>query len=81
MPRRCGPGEGPAPHPADTISAGGGLCDPAAVDALVADGPARTAELLARGVAFDRTPGGALARGREAAHTHAPIPHARGGAT
>ncbi|WP_101846685.1 L-aspartate oxidase [Zhihengliuella sp. ISTPL4] len=76
-----GPGDGPAAHAADTISAGAGLCDPTAVDALVADGAARIAELLARGVAFDRAPGGALARGREAAHTHARILHAGGDAT
>ncbi|WP_315638466.1 MULTISPECIES: L-aspartate oxidase [Microbacterium] len=76
-----GPGDGPAAHAADTISAGAGLCDPAAVDALVADGAARIAELLARGVAFDRAPDGALARGREAAHTHARVLHAGGDAT
>ena len=76
-----GPGDSADAHAADTIRAGGGLCDPAAVDALVADGAARIAELLARGVAFDRAPGGALARGREAAHTHARILHAGGDAT
>lgn len=76
-----GPGDGPATHAADTISAGAGLCDPAAVDALVADGAARIAELLARGVAFDRAPDGSLARGREAAHAHARILHAGGDAT
>lgn len=76
-----GPGDGPAAHAADTISAGAGLCDRAAVDVLVTDGAARIAELLARGVAFDRTPDGTLARGREAAHTRARILHAGGDAT
>ncbi|MBP3977881.1 L-aspartate oxidase [Microbacterium sp. BLY] len=76
-----GPGDGPVAHAADTITAGAGLADPDAVDALVSDGAARIAELVARGVSFDHAEDGSLARGREAAHTHARILHAGGDAT
>ncbi|OAN33620.1 L-aspartate oxidase [Microbacterium sp. H83] len=68
-------------HAADTLAAGGGLSDPTAVAVLVGDASARIAELVARGVAFDRTPDGALLRGREAAHSRARIAHAGGDAT
>lgn len=68
-------------HAADTMDAGAGLSDPAAVGVLVAEGAERIAELIARGVGFDRTPDGALQLGREAAHRHARIVHAGGDAT
>jgi len=76
-----GDGDSAQQHADDTIAAGAGLSEPAAVDALVTDGPARIAELIARGVAFDRSPDGRLLRGREAAHRHARIVHADGDAT
>lgn len=76
-----GQGDSPALHADDTVSAGAGLSDAAAVDVLVHDGAARIAELIARGVAFDRDADGTLALGREAAHTHARIVHAGGDAT
>lgn len=76
-----GPGDSAALHAEDTLLAGGGLCDPDAVDVLVADGPARIAELIARGVAFDRDADGMLMLGREAAHRCARIVHAGGDAT
>ncbi|MGV2983137.1 L-aspartate oxidase [Microbacterium sp. AGC85] len=76
-----GPGDSPELHAADTLSAGAGLSDPAAVDVLVSDGAARIAELIARGVAFDRASDGTLLLGREAAHSHARIVHAGGDAT
>ncbi|WP_460779433.1 L-aspartate oxidase [Microbacterium shaanxiense] len=76
-----GPGDSPELHAADTLSAGAGLSDSAAVDVLVSDGAARIAELIARGVAFDRSPDGTLLLGREAAHSHARIVHAGGDAT
>ncbi|KJL18217.1 L-aspartate oxidase [Microbacterium foliorum] len=76
-----GAGDSAAEHAADTMTAGGGLSDPAAVDVLVHDATARIAELIARGVAFDRSAAGALLRGREAAHGHARIVHAGGDAT
>ncbi|MGP6171596.1 L-aspartate oxidase [Microbacterium sp. A204] len=76
-----GPNDSPAVHAADTLTAGGGLADPAAVDVLVSEGSARIAELIARGVAFDRGTDGMLLLGREAAHAHARIVHAGGDAT
>ncbi|HSH23272.1 MAG TPA: FAD-binding protein, partial [Acidimicrobiales bacterium] len=41
-------------HLADTISAGAGLCDVAAVRVMVDEGPARVHELIALGAVFDR---------------------------
>lgn len=76
-----GRGDSPAHHASDTIAAGAGLSDPEAVEVLVSDGAARIAELIARGVAFDRSPEGELLLGREAAHSHARIVHAGGDAT
>ncbi|MBT2485308.1 MULTISPECIES: L-aspartate oxidase [unclassified Microbacterium] len=76
-----GPGDSKERHAADTMQAGAGEPDPAAVDVLVTDGGARIAELIARGVAFDRFPDGTLRLGREAAHSHARIAHAGGDAT
>jgi len=76
-----GSGDSAAQHAADTMDAGAGLSDAAAVDVLVHDAAARIAELIARGVAFDRSPSGELLLGREAAHRHARIVHAGGDAT
>ncbi|CAH0130178.1 MULTISPECIES: L-aspartate oxidase [unclassified Microbacterium] len=76
-----GDGDSPALHASDTLAAGAGLSDAAAVDVLVQDGSARIAELIAHGVAFDRDADGMLLLGREAAHTHARIVHAGGDAT
>jgi len=76
-----GQGDSAAQHAADTLVAGADLSDPAAVDVLVTDGAARIAELIARGVGFDRDADGALLLGREAAHSHARIVHAGGDAT
>ncbi len=63
------------------MDAGAGLSDPEAVGVLVAEGASRIAELIARGVAFDRAADGSLQLGREAAHRHARIVHAGGDAT
>ena len=76
-----GAGDSAALHAEDTLDAGAGLSDPDAVRVLVEDGAARIAELIARGVAFDRTADGTLQLGREAAHRHARIVHAGGDAT
>lgn len=75
------PADSVASHAADTRTAGAGLNDPAAVSVLVGEGPARIAELVARGVAFDRTPDGDFARGLEAAHALPRVLHAGGDAT
>jgi L-aspartate oxidase len=69
-----------AEHIADTLSAGAGLCDERAVEVLCTEGPGRIRDLIRLGVAFDRHEG-ELARGLEAAHTHARVLHAGGDAT
>jgi len=72
----------PALHEADTLAAGAGLCDPAAVRRLVDAGPAAVAWLLALGTNFDRSPAdGSLLLGREAAHSRWRVLHAGGDAT
>src|SRR4051794_1466792 len=68
-------------HAADTIAAGRGLCDPAAVDLLVADGPSRIGDLERLGVRFDRDPAGTYRLGREGGHGRRRILHADGAAT
>ncbi len=50
-----GPGDTPALHQRDTLDAGAGLCDPAAVAALVAEAPGEIARLAARGARLERT--------------------------
>ncbi|MEV7827783.1 L-aspartate oxidase [Microbacterium enclense] len=75
------PSDTVASHATDTMTAGAGLNDPAAVDVLVGEGPRRIAELVARGVAFDRAADGDFARGLEAAHAVARVLHAGGDAT
>jgi L-aspartate oxidase len=66
----------PALHARDTIRAGDGLCDEAAVRVLVEQGPAYVRELLAWGARFDRDAGGNPALGREAAHSVRRVLHA-----
>ncbi|HXY45302.1 MAG TPA: L-aspartate oxidase [Acidimicrobiales bacterium] len=68
-------------HLADTLRAGAGLCDEAAVRVLVDEGPARVHELIALGAVFDRGPAGDLARAREGGHSMARVLHAGGAAT
>jgi L-aspartate oxidase len=70
-----------AEHAADTIAAGRGLCDPAAVDVLVAEGPTRIAGLERLGVRFERDAGGSYRLGREGGHGRRRILHAGGAAT
>jgi L-aspartate oxidase len=75
------PADSPAEHLADTLTAGVGLCDEAAVEVLVTEGPRRVRELVALGAAFDRDPGGGLAMSREGGHHRSRIVHAGGDAT
>ncbi len=83
------PDDSAALHARDTLIAGTGLSDPAAVDILCTEGPARVHDLVRLGVAFDPAPGaeapydevGDWARGLEAAHSIARILHAGGDAT
>jgi L-aspartate oxidase len=68
-------------HLADTLAAGAGLAEDAAVRVLVDEGPDRIRELIAYGVGFDRTTEGELRQGLEAAHSYPRILHAGGDAT
>jgi L-aspartate oxidase len=75
------PYDTPAAHAADTMAAGVGLCDPAAVEVLVTEGPARVRELIRWGTEFDRHPDGSLMLTREGGHHANRIVHAGGDAT
>ena len=67
-------------HVTDTLAAGGGLCHPSVVDAVVREAPGRIGELIEWGTRFDERDG-ALALGREGGHSHHRIVHALGDAT
>lgn len=71
----------PQAHAQDTLTAGVGLCDPAAVEVLVREGPVRVRELMRWGAAFDRYPDGSLMLTREGGHHANRIVHAGGDAT
>lgn len=76
-----GPADSPASHLADTLAAGAGLCDEAAVKTLVAAAPGEITRLRALGADFDREAGGGLALGREGGHSHHRVVHAGGDAS
>lgn len=67
-------------HEGDTLVAGAGLCDPAAVETLVIEGTRYIRELIKWGTAFDRE-GGNLVFTQEAAHSRRRILHAHGDST
>jgi len=67
-------------HEADTLVAGDGLCDRAAVHTLVEEGPSRIQELIDWGAAFDRE-GSQLLFAREGAHSRSRVLHAHGDST
>jgi L-aspartate oxidase len=71
----------PGAHAQDTLVAGVGLGDPAAVDVLVHEGPTRVRELIRWGARFDRHPDGSLMLTREGGHHANRIVHAGGDAT
>ena len=70
------PEDSPRLHFADTLQAGAGLCDPAAVDLLVQQGADCIHALVEFGVPFDRTEGQQLALTLEAAHSRKRVLHA-----
>src|ERR1700738_2719683 len=76
-----GAGDSPTLHRQDTLAAGAALCDAAAVQVLVEEGPARVRELQIAGAEFDLDPAGELLLGREAAHSTNRIVHAHGDQT
>ena len=67
-------------HYDDTLAAGDGLCNEAAVRVLVEEGPTRALELIEWGARFDRE-GTRLALAREAAHSKRRILRAQGDST
>jgi L-aspartate oxidase len=71
-----GDDDSPALHAADTMRAGDGLCDEAAVRVCVGEGPRYVRELIEWGARFDRDPDGRPALGREAAHSVRRVLHA-----
>lgn len=68
-------------HIADTLKAACGIGDPAAIETVVKEAPARINELIEWGANFDREGGGHLSFTREGGHTYARILHALGDAT
>lgn len=75
------PRDTPEAHLADTLVAGAGLCDPAAVEVLVTEGPARVRQLAGLGAAFDLNAAGEISLTREGGHGTRRIAHAGGDAT
>lgn len=73
--------DSPADHLHDTLVAGAGLCDVAAVRVLVDDGPRAIRDLVEWGTRFDRNAAGYLALTREGGHHRDRIAHAGGDAT
>lgn len=65
-------------HVADTLAAGAGLCDEAAVRRLVESAPASIRALIGWGAAFDPGADGSPALTREGGHSHRRIVHAGG---
>lgn len=67
-------------HVADTLEAGGPLCDRDVVERVVREGPRQINELARWGVKFDQTEG-SVALSREGGHRRGRIAHALGDAT
>lgn len=68
-------------HVRDTLAAGAGGCDPAAVRLVVEHGPRQMRELLGWGMQADLDAAGHLDLGREGGHNHSRIVHANGDET
>ncbi|MBI4940241.1 MAG: L-aspartate oxidase [Actinobacteria bacterium] len=75
------PDDAPALHVADTLAAGAGLADEAAVTTLVAEAAVAVGALLDAGARFDTDADGTLAWTREGGHSRSRIIHAGGDAT
>ena len=74
------PADSPELHFEDTVNAGAGLCDEAAVRVLVTEGPDRVRELMQICPHFDKVDG-EIVLGKEGAHSVARVVHAGGDAT
>ncbi|GAA2756637.1 L-aspartate oxidase [Actinopolymorpha rutila] len=87
LPGEHEPGDSVHRHVDDTLVAGAGLCDPAAVATILAEGPDAVARLRAGGAVFDPAGDdqpdrrGRLALAREGGHTAFRVVHAGGDAT
>lgn len=68
-------------HRVDTLAAGAGACDPAAVEALLQGARPVQAWLESRGLVWDRSPAGGWARSREGGHSRSRVLHLGGDAT
>ena len=68
----------PRLHVEDTLAAGDGLCDRAAVEVLCYDGVGRLYDMEALGIVFDRDLHGAPALGLEGAHRRRRVLHVGG---
>jgi L-aspartate oxidase len=68
--------DSPELHIQDTLTAGAGLCNKAAVEVTVREGPARVKELVAMGAEFARRPDGDFELGREGGHSTRRVVHA-----
>ncbi len=68
-------------HVEDTLVAGAGLCARATVETLVREGPQAVADLIERGMRFDRDADGSLSLAREGGHHKRRIVHSDGDAT
>jgi L-aspartate oxidase len=68
-------------HAADTVAAGGGLCEDAAVATILAEGPAAVTRLRRLGATFDAHADGQLARTREGGHRAFRVVRSGGDAT
>jgi L-aspartate oxidase len=75
------PDDSAGSHLDDTLAAGAGLCDPAAVKVLVEEADVAVAHLRRLGVRFDQAGAGLLARTLEGGHSRPRILHAGGDAT
>ncbi|KWW97561.1 aspartate oxidase [Carbonactinospora thermoautotrophica] len=73
--------DSPELHLKDTLVAGVGLCDEAAVRVLVTEGPQAVRRLIELGARFDRDRHGELELTREGGHLRNRIAHAGGDAT
>ncbi len=67
-------------HVADTLIAGGTLCDPHVVETVIGEAPEHIRELISWGTHFDEQDG-AITLGREGGHSHNRIVHALGDST
>lgn len=65
-------------HIADTLIAGAGLCDDAAVRTLVGEAPGAVRDLIRMGAMFDPDASGSMALTMEGGHSHRRIVHAGG---